>query len=161
MQKTLSVIYASTSGHTEHVVDTLIAALEAKHKDIRIVKQRAERTKPEDLLKSDVTLLACGSWNTNNVEGQLSPYMFELLMKTAAGLDLKGQPCAAIGLGDERYFFTAKAAQHLADYLKNHNGKVLLPTLKIVNEPYGQEDKIRTWADELFTQIDKLPASTH
>lgn len=161
MQKTLSVIYASTSGHTEYVVDTLIAALEAKNKDIRIVKQRAERTTAEDLLKSDVTLLACGSWNTNNVEGQLSPYMFELLMKTAAALDLKGQPCAAIGLGDERYFFTAKAAEHLANYLKNHNGKVLLPTLKIVNEPYGQEDKVRTWANELFTQIDKLPASTH
>jgi flavodoxin len=161
MQRTLSIIYASTSGHTEHVVDTLIAALEAKSKDIRIVKQRAERTKPEDLTKSDATLLACGSWNTNNVEGQLSPYMFELLMKTAAALDLKGQPCAAIGLGDDRYFFTAKAAEHLANYLKNHNGKILLPTLKIVNEPYGQEEKIRTWANELLAKIEKLPARTH
>ncbi len=161
MQKTLSVIYASTSGHTEHVIDTLIAELESKAKDLRIVKQRAERTKAEDLTKSDALLLASSTWNTGNVEGQLNPHMYELTQKTAAALDLKGQPCAAIGLGDERYYFTAKAAERLTDWLKNHNGKLLLPTLKIVNEPYGQEEKIRGWARELLAQIDKLPASTH
>jgi flavodoxin len=155
MQRTVTIIYASTSGHTEYVVDVLGAELEAKGKDLRVVKQRAEQTKPEDLIKSDVTLLACGSWNTNNVEGQLSPSMYELLHKAAPALDLKGQVCAAVGLGDERYYFTAKAAEHLTDYIRQHNGSLLLPTLKIVNEPYGQEEKVRTWAGELIKQLSK------
>ena len=160
MQRTLSIIYASTSGHTEFVVDTLAAQLEEKAKDMRIVKQRAEQTKAEDLTKSDVLILASSTWNTGNVEGQLNPWMHELLNKTAAGIDLKKLPCAAIGLGDERYFYTAKAAERLTDYLKMHNGKVLLPALKIVNEPYGQELKVTAWADELLKQIQKLPAPT-
>lgn len=155
MQRTVTIFYTSTSGHTEHVVDVLAAELEKHGKDLRVVKQRAEQTKSEDLLKGDVTLFACGSWNTNNVEGQLSPNMFDLLHKTAATLDLQGQPCAAVGLGDDRYYFTAKAAEHLTEYIRQHNGSLLLPALKIVNEPYGQEEKVRTWAGELLRQLQK------
>ncbi len=75
MQRTLSIIYASTSGHTEHVIDTLIAALEKTAPDLRIIKQRAEQSTLEDLTKGDVLLLASSTWNTGNVEGQLNPHM--------------------------------------------------------------------------------------
>ncbi len=159
--RTLLIVYASTSGHTEFVVDVLMDALSSSAKDLRLVKQRAEQTKAEDLTKHDATLLASSTWNTGNVEGQLNPHMFELLNKTAAALDLKGKPCAAIGLGDERYYFTARATDKLVDYLKGHNGAMLLPPLKVVNEPYGQEDKITGWAAELLKQLDKLPGTAH
>lgn len=157
MKRSLSVIYATSTGHTEFVVDTLIAALAKSVPDLLIKKQRAETAKAEDLTKESMLLLACGSWNTGNVEGQLQPQMHELLMARAGTLELKGMPVAAIGLGDERYYFTAKAADKLTDYLSTHGGKILLPTLKVVNEPFDQVSKVEAWAKELATAIKKLP----
>ncbi len=151
------MIYATSTGHTEFVVDTLIAALNKSVPDLLIKKQRAETAKAEDLTKESILLLACGSWNTGNVEGQLQPYMHDLLMTRAVGVELKGMPVAAIGLGDERYHFTAKAADKLTDFLNSHGGKILLPTLKVVNEPFDQVTKVETWAKELAAAIKKLP----
>lgn len=158
MNRSLSIIFTTSSGHTEFVVDTLIDALQTLNKDLHITKQRAELTKPDDLKKSDMLLLACGSWNTGNVEGQLQPYMHELLMNQAKDIDLTGIVAAAIGLGDERYHFTCKAADRLTDFLKTHNAKLLLPTLKIINEPFDQTKKIETWAKEFSAAISKIPA---
>lgn len=157
MNRTLTIVYASTSGHTEHVVDVLIDLLNEKEKTLRVIKQRAEVTKPEDMEKADVLLLAASTWNTGNVEGQLNPHMHELLMNRAAAANLAGKPMAAIGLGDERYFFTAKAADRLTDYIKNRQANPIQHTLKIINEPYGQEEKIKIWGNELLTQIAATP----
>ena len=158
MNRSLSILFTTSSGHTEFVVDTLIDTLQKQSKDLHITKQRAELTKPEDLKKSDILLLACGTWNTGNVEGQLQPYMHDLLMNLCKDIDLTGIAAAAIGLGDERYHFTAKAADRLTDFLKTHNAKMLLPTLKIINEPFDQKKKIDVWAKEFATAIAKLPA---
>jgi flavodoxin len=159
MIRTLTIIYATGTGHTEFVVDTVIAALAKSSPDLRIVKQRAEASKPEDVLKGDVLLLACGSWNTNNVEGMMSPYMHDFLAVRAAKEDLKKKPVAVIGLGDERYFFTAKSADRMVDYCTTHNGSLLLPALKIINEPFDQAPKIQTWAKEFAAKISALPVS--
>ncbi len=157
MNRTLTIVYASTSGHTEYAIDVLIGMLAEKEQSLRVIKQRAEVTKPEDMQNADVLLLASSTWNTGNVEGQLNPYMHELLMTRAAKAELNGKPVAAIGLGDERYFFTAKAADRLTDYLKNRGTLQLVPTLKVINEPYGQEEKIKLWGMELLKKIQSLP----
>ncbi len=157
MIRTLTIIYTTASGHTEFVVDTVIAALATSCPDIRVIKQRAESSTPEDLTKSDALILASGTWNTNNIEGQLSPFMHDLLTVRASAVDLKGIPAAVIGLGDERYFFTAKAADRLTDYVKTHNAKLLLPALKIINEPFDQTKKILAWTQELSALITSLP----
>ena len=141
------IIYASTSGHTEYVVDQVITALQG----VQVEKQRAELAQPEDLLKGDMLLLASGTWNTGGVEGQLNPHMDELLRKRAAGVDLGGKKVLLIALGDSRYRYTANAMVHLEEFVKSHNGIVVEPTLKIINEPYGQEGKIRQWADQLLS----------
>lgn len=157
MIRTLSIVYASSTGHTEFVVDTLAAFLE-KNADLRISRQRAETTKPEDLKKGDILLLACGSWNTGGPEGQMQPHMHDLLTGRAAGVDLSTMPAAAIGLGDDRYFYTARAADKLGDWLKTRNANLLLPPLKIINEPFDQKTKIELWAKELAAAIAKIPA---
>lgn len=159
MHRSLSVIYATSTGHTDTVVDVLIAELAKALPDLRVTKQRAEVTKPEELTKSTVLVLACGSWNTGNVEGQLNPHMFELLNGRGAGIDLKGQYCAAIGLGDARYFYTARAAEKLTEFIAGHGGALLIPTLKIVNDPYGQEEKIAAWSQALAENIKKIPSA--
>ena len=159
MNRSLTIIYSTSTGHTEFVVDALIAHLTEKRKDLHTVKQRAEVSKPEDLTKADILLLACGSWNTGNVEGQLQPYMYDLVNGRGQEADIKEKPAAAIGLGDERYHFTARAAEKLTEFLTQKQAKILLPTLKIVNDPFDQTAKVLSWADELLKQIDKLPSA--
>lgn len=153
----LRIVYASTSGHTEYVVDTLSAFLKDKDATLTIRRQRAEEAKPEDLIQDDVLVLASGTWNTGSVEGQLNPHMHELLKTNAKGIDLKGKPCAIIALGDERYYYTARANEHLAQFFKQHDGKRIVPALTVVNEPYGQEERVRRWGAELLKKIKELP----
>jgi flavodoxin I len=141
--QTLHIIYASTSGHTEYVVDQAVSAL----KGMDIEKQRAEQAVPEDLLRGDVLLLASGSWNTGGIEGQMNPYMHILLKEKATDIDLHGKKVLLIALGDDRYRYTAGALAHLKEFVTMHNGQVIEPALTIVNEPYGQEKnrKKRLW----------------
>jgi flavodoxin I len=143
----IHIVYASTSGHTEYVSGVVGQALREAGMEVEI--QCAEKTKAEDLLRGDVLILAASTWNTGNVEGQLNPHMFTLLLDRAKDVQLRGKKMALIALGDERYFYVANASKHLEAYASAHGGQQLLPTLKIINEPYGQEEKMREWADRL------------
>lgn len=148
----LQIIYASTSGHTEYVIVVLREALESEKK-LQITDCKAESAQPEDLLKGDVLLLACGTWNTDGPEGQLNPHMKDLLMGRAKDVDLKGKSVAIIALGDERYRYTARAGEHLKNFVLGHGGKILGEPLVIVNEPYGQEENMRKWADGFLKKL--------
>jgi flavodoxin I len=145
----LHIVVASTSGHTEYVAAALIDSLRRIVPGWEVEETRAEKTRPEDLLSGDVLVLASSTWNTGGIEGQLNPHMWSLLQGRAKNLDLAGKPCACIGLGDHRYFYTARAADHLQNYIKAHHGRLVAPTLKIIDEPYGQEDAVRIWSRQL------------
>lgn len=145
----LHIIYASTSGHTEFVVDTLIASLNT----MTIEKQRAELATPEDFLRGDILVLASSTWNTGGPEGQLNPHMHALLMARAASVDLKGKKVAVIGLGDDRYHFLCRAADLMMEYVKTHNGVLIEPELRIINEPYGQEKTVEKWSQQFVKVI--------
>lgn len=145
----IHIIYASTSGHTEYVIDQVIASLSG----VDIQKQRAEQAQSEDLLKGDILLLASGSWNTGGEEGQLNPHMYYLLKKRAADIDLGGKKVLLIGLGDERYRYLVGAMTHLEEFVKTHNGVIIEPVLKIVNEPYGQEPKVVQWIESIKSSL--------
>jgi flavodoxin I len=145
----LHIVFASTSGHTEYVVEALIDFLKRTTTDWEIEETMAEKAHPLDLLTGDVLLLASATWNTGSIEGQLNPYMWALLHDRAKTLDLASKPCACIGLGDHRYFYTARAADHLQNYVKAHHGRLLVPTLRITDEPYGQEEAVRAWGKQL------------
>jgi flavodoxin I len=148
-RRSLHIVFASTSGHTEYVVDALIGSLKSIAPGWEIDETMAEKTQPQDLLSGDVLLLASSTWNTGGIEGQLNPHMWGLLQDKAKNLDLAGKPCACIGLGDHRYFYTARAAEHLQNYVKVHHGRLIVPTLKIIDEPYGQEETVRVWSKQL------------
>jgi flavodoxin I len=152
------IVFASTSGHTEYVVEALIDSLKSIAPGWEIEETMAEKARPQDFLSGDVLLLASATWNTGSIEGQLNPHMWVLLHDKARTLDLAGKPCACIGLGDHRYFYTARAADHLQHYVKAHHGRLIVPTLKIIDEPYGQEEAVRVWGKQLVDaskQIDR------
>jgi flavodoxin I len=148
-RRSLHIVFASTSGHTQYVVEALIDSLKSTSPDWEIKETMAEKARPQDLLNGDVLLLASATWNTGGIEGQLNPHMWALLQDKAKALDLVGKPCACIGLGDHRYFYTARAADHLQHYVEAHHGWLMLPTLKIIDEPYGQEEAVRIWGKQL------------
>ena len=148
-RRSLHIVFASTSGHTEYVVEALIDSLRSIAPGWEIEETMAEKAQPQDLLNGDVLLLASATWNTGGIEGQLNPHMSVLLQDKAKTLDLAGKPCACIGLGDHRYFYTARAADHLEHYVEAHHGRLIVPTLKIIDEPYGQESAVRVWGKQL------------
>jgi flavodoxin I len=148
-RRSLHIVFASTSGHTKYVVEALIDSLKSTTPGLEIEETMAEKARPQDLLDGDVLLLASSTWNTGSVEGQLNPHMWALLHDKANALDLADKPCACIGLGDHRYFYTARAADHLQHYVKAHHGRLIVPTLRIIDEPYGQEEAVRVWGKHL------------
>lgn len=145
---TLQIIYASTSGHTEYVIEALQDFLESQKVDVRV--KRAELATSEDMAAGDVLLLASGTWNASGIEGQLNPHMDALFQSRAKEVSLQGKKMAFIALGDDRYHYTARASEHLLRFAREHGGKMLLPPLIILNEPYDQLEKIRTWGKKLL-----------
>ena len=147
--RSFHIVFASTSGHTAYVVEALIDSLRGITPGWEIEQTKAEKAQPQDLLNGDVLLLASATWNTGGIEGQFNPHMGVLLHDKAKTLDLAGKPCACIGLGDHRYFYTARAADHLQHYVKAHHGRLIVPALKVIDEPYGQEEAVRAWGKQL------------
>lgn len=147
----MNIIYASTSGHTEYVVQKLAEFLESSK--CQVTSAKAEQAKPEDLLEGDLLVLASGTWNTGGVEGQMNPHMHDFLLTKAKDSDLKGKNVMLIALGDHRYFYTCRAGEHMRKFVMTHGGQVIEPSLLIVNEPYDQDEKIEKWSTKVLAQL--------
>lgn len=153
MFSSLHIIYASTSGNTEYVVDTVSRFVDSERPEIAVECQRAELAHPKDLLRGDVVILGSGTWNTGGAEGQLNMYMHALLRDRAKDLDLQEKPITFISLGDDRYYFRTRCTEHFLRFQREHNGTLFIPPLVLLNEPYGQEEKIHQWAEKLLNHM--------
>ncbi len=153
MPSSLTIIFASISGHTEHVVDVIEASLKKSLPALVVRRIRAEMATKEDLEKADALLLASGTWNTGGAEGQLNPYMHELLIDKCKDTKLPAKPMAFVSLGDDRYYFTARCTEGFLRFLKECGGKQILPPLIVVNEPYDQHERIERWTEKLATGL--------
>lgn len=153
MIRSVHIVYASTSGHTEYVVDALAAALALSEPSLSVERRRAELTASRHLLLGDLLILASGTWNTGGSEGSLNPHMHELLLERARDADLSGRAMTCISLGDERYYYRTRCTEHFLRFQREHGAVLFFPPLILLNEPYGQEEKIRRWADKLLGRI--------
>ena len=147
----IHIIFASTSGHTEYVVQVLQQEIQ----EARITAVAAELATKEDFEKGDFLVLASGTWNTGGQEGQLNPHMHLLLKKKFADHDLAGRKVAMIGLGDERYRYRARAIDHIKKFIEGHNGEVFGTPLVVINEPYGQEEQVIKWWQTLARKFNE------
>ncbi len=148
----IRLIYGSTTGHTEYVVSAVSERLSAA--GATVTMQRVELAQADDLRQADIILLACGTWNTGGIEGQLNPHMHAFLRERAQHVELNSLPCLAIGLGDRRYRYTANAAPLLEKFLTEHGGVLLLPALKVVDEPYDRLDEVlQPWLEQLLQKL--------
>lgn len=118
-------------------------------KVVTVCRMRAESAKPEDLLRGDCLVLASGTWNKDGIEGYLNSHM-DVFFERSSGVDLRGRRVALIALGDSRYRYTCRAGERLRRFVLDHGGAIVEPPLLIVDEPYGQEEKIKKWGERLF-----------
>lgn len=156
--RSLHIVYASTSGNTEYVVDELVAYMQRTMPNVNIERQRAELAHPKDLLRGDILILGSGTWNTGGSEGQLNMHMHALIHDRAKDLDLDGKYITFISLGDDRYYYRTRCTEHFLRFQREHNGTLFVPPLVLVNEPYGQEERIHRWAEKLLDHALRGPA---
>lgn len=140
------VVWGSTSGHTEYVVERLIDVLGRGPRGSRVQAGPAETFPVTPVVQADVLVLASSTWSSNGVEGELNPHMADLVQHRASDLQVEGMSCACIGLGDHRYYYEARAADLLERFVRDHDGRLIVPTLRLIDEPYGQERLIDDWA---------------
>lgn len=154
-------ISASTSGHTDYVIDTLVHFLAENAPHISIERQKVETAKPDDLMRGDIVILGSGTWNFGGAEGQLNEHMHRFLFDAAKGIDLTGKRFGFISLGDDRYYFTTRCTEKFMHFLKSSHGTNALIPLIIVNEPYGQEERIAKWGEKIVKLFENTtPAPT-
>lgn len=149
----IHIIYASTSGHTEYVAEVVSQALAHVQPSATITIERAEHASDHSVKQADLLILASSTWNTGNVEGQLNPHMQQLVHAVLQGTNLGGRSVAVIGLGDARYRYQCAAADHLEAFVKAHHGTLVEPTLRLIGEPYGQEEKVAEWAGAVLAAV--------
>ena len=73
-------------------------------------------------------------------------------------IDLKGKPCAVIGLGDPKYEaqYHIESAPILEKILTDRGGKILLPALRISRTPVMHlKGLIPNWTKKLINLISK------
>ncbi|MBU1017495.1 flavodoxin domain-containing protein [Patescibacteria group bacterium] len=143
------IIYGSTGGNTEMVAETVADFL--KEKKVRVDVKRAEQSTAKDLLKYDVCILASPTYG----HGLLQEHMAKF-MKGIKDIDLKGKPCAVIGLGDPKYEmqYHIESAPILEKKLTGAGGKILLPALRISRTPVMHlKGIIPHWTKQLINLI--------
>jgi flavodoxin I len=146
--------YGSTSGHTEYVCQVCAASISKKKRSVECVLKKIEQITAKDLATADTIVLASSTWNTGGIEGQLHPYMYRFAYADFKDVDFAQKKIAVIGCGDERYFYTCKAADHLEEFVDTHNGARIEPTLRIVNEPYHQQHAtIEAWCATILPAL--------
>ena len=142
----ITVIYASTSGNVEMVVDYVADILREAGMNVNL--HRAEATDDSILLDNDLFILATSTWG----HGILNPFFDDMLINIKDN-NMSGKRAAFIGLGDARY-----DEAHFCEGIKIVNGAFLKSNgteihriLKINGEPHKFMDLlVKKWAIDLI-----------
>ncbi|MDQ3008402.1 MAG: flavodoxin family protein [bacterium] len=141
---TVAIIYASTSGNTEAVVEHVARHWQPK---ISSTLHRAEQTKSDVITDHQFFILATSTWE----HGVLNPF-FSRLYAEVTELDLSDKQAAFIGLGDRRYepVLFCEGMEKLRQLWLKKGGTEIGTALKIQGEPYSQlERAVTPWAETI------------
>jgi flavodoxin len=145
--KSILFVYGSVGGNTQMAVEAVASFLEAKK--FKVTLRHAEFCDPKELLKTDVCILASPTYGHGLLESSMGKFVGA--MKSVV-LNLKGKPCAAIGLGDPKYEaqYHLESAPLLEKALIGSGGKILLPALRISGTPVQHlKGLIPSWSNQL------------
>lgn len=145
----LHIIYASTSGNVERVVEQIKKVLNSKN--IEIILQRSEQTTIATIQKNNKFIFATSTWD----HGKLNPFFQDLFdnMKTQ---NFAGKHAAFVGLGDTRYepVLFCEGMDMIRDLWLDLGGSEIGSALRIQGEPYEKLTAVvDPWADLLSKNL--------
>lgn len=146
---TVKIIYGTGGGNTEIVCEKVKEIL--VDKGLQVEMLIAKLAQPEDLLGSDLLILASPTYG----HGLLETYM-EKLLKKSKDLDIKGQKCAIIGLGDATYDidYFMEATAIIKKFLESKEADLIHLPLAISRSPIPHLEKyVPRWANEIYDKI--------
>jgi flavodoxin len=144
----IQIIFTSTGGNTELVIDQVCEVLSAKgHVTSR---QRAEVCEVDALEKGDVLLFAAPTYGVGEIH-----YHFDQLLKAMKGFDLKGKKCGIVSLGDIKYHpeYHNEGANVLTVAIKEAKGEVVGRPMRLNGSPVGQMEKVVEWAEKWSEEL--------
>jgi|GEM_PF-1937200 len=151
----IQLLYASTSGNTETVMEAVAAQLEQR--GVRTHLQRAEQTPIEVVAQNQWFVFGTSTWE----HGALNPFFVQLL-KGIKTTDCQGKVAAFLGCGDRRYepVLFCEGIEIVKRVWLAQQGVALGETLKIQGEAYGILDTVvKPWADRVAEQFLGLTTS--
>lgn len=159
MSTPIHAIYASTSGNTESVVET-VRDVFGQH-DLELVLHRAEVTPFEVLMNNPLFVLATSTWE----HGVINPLYTKLLDALTASADtfLSGKKAAFIGCGDHRYepVLFCEGMKELKRTFLQKGGEAIGDELFIGGDPCMILDTlVKDWAIKTATTFQKLQGTS-
>jgi len=151
---TIHIVYASTSGNVEAVVDKVAEILRRHKFDVTLT--RSEQTPIEKVKKNELFLFASSTWNT----GQLNPFFIPLFNKMRE-VKFKGKKAMFIGLGDTRYhsYYFCRAINLIHELWTDNGGEAVYAPLRINGEPYDLLDtNVTIWTKKVISELRKVYA---
>ncbi len=145
----INIIFGSTSGNTELVVDKVAEILRKKNHQVTVI--RGDLVDFDNLEKeikqSDLTIFASPTYGHGILQEEIEPvHQYLLKLKTP------GQKFAVIGLGDDKYdrLYNIEAAHILDETVATMDGTLVIDSLHINRAVLPQlETKVADWAKKL------------
>lgn len=149
------IIYATVSGNTELVIEKVTQIFNyqkvSKNLELQITSKRVDLANANEILDSDLTILASPTYGQGTVEAHFLPFI-----KQMNKLELNNSKLAVIGLGSPRFYpeYLTESAGILELEIKKSNGNLFVPSLRIGGEVLKMLDKlVPSWTNRL---LDKL-----
>ena len=142
----VQIVYGTTGGNTELVCEAVRSTLVKNGHVVNM--DRCEHFSENNLTGHDLLILASPTYG----HGQLEDHLLRTFWPRVQDVDLQGQHCAIIGLGDPKYDddYNIESAKILREWARTHNGVVIQDNLSINLSPVPQlETKVRPWAEKL------------
>ena len=141
------IAYGTYSGSTKEVGEVIRKSLTKFGHEVSLTDMRD--LKHDDFAPYEAFILGTNTWFEKNEEGMMNS-AFISFKDSQPDKTLFGQrPVAVYALGDaDQYLHFCKAADHLEEMVKEFDGKLVTPALRIsryLHDPEGKENEINAW----------------
>ena len=146
----IQIVFGSNGGNTKMVCEYVSGLLEASGHVVNC--DRCEHFSEHNLVGHDLLILACSTYE----HGQLEDHFKLSFWPRIQDVDLAGQDCAVIGLGDSKYDtdYNIESGRILQKYVETHNGTLIFDNLMINKSPLPQlETKVKNWTENLMKNL--------
>lgn len=143
------VIYATYSSSTQTAVAYLGELLTNQSHAVTI--KQAQAVTAADFADPQLIVFASPSWLIDGKDGQPHEDMLSL-MQTFSTISFAGKKIAVLGLGDTSYAHFCGAVDHIEQFVKDHQGTLVVPSLRIDGYYMNQDANNQTltqWSQSL------------